>query len=137
MGVVDNAHRGELTIEIDGDAHVLRFTWDAIARLQEAFGERYDQALTKAFHAQNVEVVAQVVSIGTGGSVSPEQVREASPPLVHAIGACMDALHRAYYGADGPPTEDDSEGKRMTRSMWWQKVIGRRREPGSPQSSGI
>lgn len=129
-----NEHRGETAVAIGGRTHVLRFTWDAIAQLRAAFGPEYDERISKALDGRDVEAIAKVVAIGTGGELEPREIIEASPPLVATSNAVFRALYLAYYGPDGPPPRDEeAQGKPKTRAVtWWRKLCGLLLGSGAP-----
>lgn len=129
-----NPYRGEVTLDVGGETVTLRFTWDAIARLRQALGEDYDTVITQAFNTQDVESIAHVVSIGSVDDLDPAAVMAASPPVIPTINACLDAIHRAYYGPDGPPEALDENPRKARAATWWRRLTARLFGPVSADS---
>lgn len=103
----NNPTRGMRSVSINGLVYILQFTWDELSRVEAEYGE-------KGPDLSDIEVLANVASIGFSArhpEVTPEKIRELSPPVFVLHGAVTDALKYAYWGdASVPVTADSDEG---------------------------
>lgn len=108
-----NTARGEQDIPGLG---TLRYDWNAIARLIDAFGESFDATLSEAMMKNDLEAVATAVAIGLGGDWTADAVKEASPPIVPTINAVMVALNLSFHGQkEAPPAAAGNPPNRKAR----------------------
>ena len=102
-----NPLKGEGAILLDGKSYPLRFTWSALAELQEKY--------PSGFNTAHTDVLADMISWGVrhvAPELTPEKIMDLCPPLLPAIEAVNHALMLAYYGPDGPPkTEGENPPK--------------------------
>ena len=104
-----NPITGEYGIQIADQQYTVRFDWDALAEVTEKHGDNPN--------VFNPEVVASVASIGMQKrhpEMTPQRIKELSPPLVPFAKCVQAALKYAYFGADELPVEtvdDDSKKK--------------------------
>lgn len=95
-----NRITGHAEVEIAGKVYTVRFTWAAIAEIQERFGDGPNMF--------NPDTVAGVAAIGFRNyhpELTAERIKELSPPLVPFAKAIQEALQWAYFGPDTPPSE--------------------------------
>lgn len=96
----DNPITGATPFVMDGKEYSLHFGWGAIVEISKKFGEN-----TNLF---DPGVLSSVLSIGLKkyhGNISPQDVLDASPPVIDAISAVNKALERAYFGDKGAPED--------------------------------
>ena len=101
-----NPHRGETEVPGIG---VIRFDWDAIARLVDEFGAGFDSVISQAIVEADVEVLAKTVAIGAVDAITPEFVADVSPPITPTANAIMKALNLAFHGTEGAPAAERDE----------------------------
>lgn len=101
-----NTYRGEQDIPGLG---TLKYDWDAIARLIDAFGQSFDTKLSEAMVSNDLEAIATAVAIGLGGEWTPEAVKQASPPIVPTVSAVMVALNLSFHGSKEAPAATGDE----------------------------
>lgn len=91
-------------VTIDGKRYKLRFDWDALREVNQKHGDGPNML--------DPEIVASVASIGMKAhpEMTPEKIRELSPPLVPFANAVQEALQWAYFGDEGLP-KDTGEKK--------------------------
>ncbi len=118
--MMPNRYRGETLLEIGGQERVLRFTWDAIAKLRGAHGEDFDKLIIMAVDSKDVTFLAEVIAAATG--MEPAEVMAGSPPLVLAGRAIVEALRHSYHGQEGKP-ENPLEARRP--ATWWKWLMRR------------
>lgn len=93
-----NAYAGETRVEIGGQSFELKFTWDALARLEAEFGEDYNNVVRRRVFAGNTRVIATALEIGSGGRITPQLIEAASPPTAEMAIGIGTALNRAFLG---------------------------------------
>lgn len=118
--MMSNRYRGETLLEIGGKERVLRFTWDAIARLRSAHGEDFDRMIVRAIDSKDVTFLAEVIGVAAG--MDPAEVMAGSPPLVLAGNAIVEALRHSYHGQEGK-TENPPAARRL--ATWWKLLMRR------------
>ena len=121
-----NYYRGAIEVDIDGPRQ-LRFGWDALARLSSELGQRYDQVILRAAESGDVDVLAKVLAIGLNDQLTPEQIKEISPPVDIVSRAILAALSLAVWGSIEPPEEEEQTEvpqNRKVRRTLLQKLGG-------------
>jgi hypothetical protein len=117
---VDNEHRGEVSIVIDGKPRTVIFDWDAIARLKNALGTDFDGKIAQAGSELDMETLAVALSVGLQRGwpkVSPTVVQAQSPPVVEVIRVLGDALNLAFYGnTEAPPATVNPPNRQSRRA---------------------
>lgn len=93
---------------------MVKYDWDALAKLRKLLGEEYTAEVLKAVSTENVEVLAQIISIGTGGTITDKKVMALSPPLHVVVEAVRVGFNIAYTGQEEPP-ENPTKAGAMTR----------------------
>jgi len=99
-----NPLKGEGAILLDGKSYPLRFTWSALAELQEKYPSGFNTART--------DVLADLIAWGlrhVAPELTPEKIMDLSPPMIESIEAVNKALMIAYYGEKGPPKTEEGE----------------------------
>ncbi len=119
-------HQQEVSIEIGGKARAVAFDWDALAKLKDAIGPEFDVKIAQAGYELDTAVLAVALSVGLKQhwpEVTPEIVKEASPPLIEVIEALERALHPAFYGSKeaNPPNR---KARRASASAMAKSVFG-------------
>lgn len=115
-----NLYRGEIPLLIGDKEYVLRFTWDAIAKLRSEHGEDFDQRIIGAIDSKDVAFLAGVIAVAAG--LEPAEVMAGSPPLVTAGKAVVAALRHAYHGREGTPANPLEARQPAT---WWSRLMRR------------
>jgi hypothetical protein len=114
---------GTKRVLIDGQTYQMRFDWEALAEIEGRHGENPNLF--------QVEVLASVASSGLikrHPEMTPERIKELSPPLIPFAQEVQEAMRFAYFG-DEPLPEDTGEKKsRLTDGLWSR--IKRRFAPG-------
>ncbi|GAF93543.1 unnamed protein product, partial [marine sediment metagenome] len=103
-----NPITGEHDIEIGGQRYTVRFDWDALAEVTTKHGD--------SPNLFSPDVVASVASIGMKKhhpEMTPERIKELSPPLVPFAKSIQTALQYAYFGDEALP--EDSKKKKSPR----------------------
>jgi len=112
-----NKITGHAEIEIAGGKYTARFTWAAIAEVQEKYGDGPNMF--------NPDIVAGVAAIGFREhhpELTAEKIKELSPPLVPFARAIQEALQWAYFGPEVPPTEDTGEKKSQMKGGLFRRL---------------
>lgn len=109
----DNQYRGEQTVPGLG---VLKYDWDAIARLIDAFGQSFDSKLSEAMVANDLDAIAIAVAIGLGGEMTADDVKRASPAIVPTVNAVMLALNLSFHGDVEAPAASGGGNPTRTQS---------------------
>jgi len=107
-----NAERGEVAIPGLG---LLHYDWDAIARLIDAFGQDFDSTISEAMVKNDMTAIATAVAIGLGPTVTPDEVKAVSPPIVPTVNAVMVALNLSFHGEPTGAPHDEAEPNPTTR----------------------
>lgn len=105
-----NPYRGEVSCDLGGREVVFAMTWERTAEMAEVLGgEAWDDELGKALEGaakgrrESLDLLARVVSCLSAGEVSPDEVRELSPPLGEVQRALDACARRFYFGAEEAP----------------------------------
>jgi hypothetical protein len=112
-----NKVTGEKVIKLDGKVVVLRYTWRAIAEIEEKHGD-----MPNLFEA---EVVASIAAIGLREKqpeYTAERIMELSPPLIPFAKDVQEALQWAYFGKETPPDSEESQKKSHLKGGWWKRL---------------
>ena len=112
-----NPVMGEKVVSLDGKQLTLRYTWRAIAEIEEKHGD-----MPNLFDA---EVVASVAAIGLRDKApeyTPERIMDLSPPLIPFAKDVQEALQWAYFGKEIPPDVGDDQKKSRMKGGWWQRL---------------
>jgi hypothetical protein len=118
--MIANRYRGEQPLQIGERECVLRFTWDAIARLRSEYGEDFDKKIIMAITTTDVAMMAEVIAAATG--LTAHEVMAGSPPLVVAGKAIAAGLRYAYHGQEGQPANPKEARQPAT---WWNRLMRR------------
>ena len=118
-----NPYRGEVEIKMGGEDFILRFDWNALARLREKYGQKYEEKVNQAFHVLAVADLAEIAAIGLAGhheGITPDKVMELSPPVLPFYRALQEAFLLSLLGPeDDGAADDDAEenepGKKTAR----------------------
>ena len=105
-----NSTTGEYEIDIWGKPYAVRFDWDTLAEVTEKHGD--------SPNLFNPGVVASVASIGMKKrhpEMTPERIKELSPPLIPFAKGIQAALHSAYFGAESLPQSEGDEKKKTSQ----------------------
>lgn len=114
-----NRITGEKKVIINGQGHVMRFTWRALAAIEAEFGDNPNLF--------NAEVLAKVASAGLAEKhpdMTPERIMELSPPLMPFAHDVQTAIQWAYFGNEAIPGVTDGVKKNRLAAMLW-RVINR------------
>lgn len=106
-----NPIQGESPLVLDGVPYTLVYDWRALARMAHAVG-----ANANLF---DLDTLATVIVIGLEkchGSIAPDLLFDASPPLSVPINGFNNALQMAYYGHRMPPLSEDGNTNSETVS---------------------
>lgn len=117
-----NTYRGEREITGVG---TLRYDWDAVARLVDAFGPDFDAKLGAAFIHTDMSVIARAVAIGTGKT--EDEIKAACPPIMPTINAIHAALNLAFHGQGKAPPVTPGESNPTGWILWIWRVARRLR----------
>lgn len=100
---------GEVDIDLCGEVYSIRFDWDALAAVKDAHGD--------APNLFDSDVLASVASMGMKKrhpELTPEKIRELSPPLVPFANTVQQALQYAYFGGEALPDDDEKKSPQKT-----------------------
>lgn len=111
-------HRGKTSIVLGGETYTVKYDWDALAKLRKLFGEEYTAEVLKAVSTENVEALAQIIAVGTGGAITDKKVMKLSPPLHVVIEAVRVGFNVAYTGQEEPPENPTRAG--VMKRLWDQ-----------------
>jgi hypothetical protein len=103
-----NPHKGEVSLDLAGTPHVLVFDFDALACLEEKFGEDYRAAILAGLDKGRVSVIVPTLVIGLKArhpDVTEAAIRKASPPTVPVTTAIIRALNVSTFGPDVPKAD--------------------------------
>lgn len=100
---MDNRYTGAVEIVIAGKTHVLRYDWDALAKLKTEFGKDYNEVLGVACREGDTDVLARALMAGLSPAVGLDDIKKASPPLLVVTVAIDTALKYAYFGSKEIP----------------------------------
>jgi hypothetical protein len=106
-----NPVTGERQVSINGKQYALRFTWAALAEIEQKHGEN-----PSLF---NPEVLASVAASGfvhRHPELTAEAIMELSPPIVPFAVAVQEAIRWANFGPEGPPESKAAEKKSLHRA---------------------
>lgn len=104
-----NPIQGESLLVLSGVPYTLVYDWRALARMAHAVGDNANLF--------DLDTLATVIVIGLEkrhGSIGPDLLFDASPPLSVPINGFNNALQMAYYGHRTPPHSDDSNANGET-----------------------
>jgi len=99
---------GEAEVKINGKDYTLRYDWGCLSEIETAHGDNPNLF--------NPDIVASVASIGLKKrypEMTPEHIKELSPPLIPFAKAVQLAMQYAYFGQEAIPK--DSEKKNLKR----------------------
>lgn len=83
-------------LRVGADEWVLRFTWDALIRMHDAWGEDFEKRVGQAVRGRNLRDLAFIVSVSGG---PPEDDVIARGPAILALRDCLEvAWAWAYNG---------------------------------------
>lgn len=118
-----------ITIRLEGKDYAVRYDWTAIARLQQEIGVDFDTQIARAQAELNTDVLAKALAIGINQpEVTPEFVKQCSPPFASVLAVITDALSIAFHGSTSPqPEEDAPENPPHARpsSSWIARCVQR------------
>ena len=119
-----NKITGEKTVVIGGQGYTMRYTWKALAEVEEKYGDKPNLF--------NPEVIACVASAGMRDrhpEMTAEEIMRLSPPLIPFARDVQLALQWAYFGAEAIPKDDDAPVKknRPAGGLWRRFVTLLRR----------
>lgn len=111
---------------ICGALRPIRFNWAAIAQLRDRFGVDFQNEVNRGLMDQDVRILADVLAIGSGGSVTAAQIMDDSPPIMDAVTIISGALRFAYNGgvvkgAKDPLANAAAQLTRALREMFTRK----------------
>ncbi len=116
---MQNAHIGDVEVDIGGKKYRLRYDWKAISEVQAQFGTGNISSL---FSQASPDFVAGMLLIGLRRhhpDLTKEQLFEASPPISDTLKKIDLALNIAMFGPKTAPAgaaAGDSETKKKTSS---------------------
>lgn len=82
--------------------YLVKFDWNALAELRELYGEEYSSEVYKAVSTEDVKRLAEIISIGTGGEITAQEVMDISPELTGVVEAIRKGLNVSYFGETEP-----------------------------------
>lgn len=97
----DNPVKGTHVFQMGGEDYKLRFSWDALAQIHEAFPDGHN--------LMNPAHLAKVLEIGLAEyhpDTKAEEIRKIAPPIMTAVEAVTRALNYAYFGTAEPPKKE-------------------------------
>ena len=113
---MNDRYAGIVTFDIAGQRSVLRYDWQALARLRTEFGKDYNEVVGRACQEGDPDVLARALACGLVPAVGAEEVLKASPAMLKVTSAIDLALKYAYFGAEEVPDigEDPTQRPRGT-----------------------
>ena len=106
--MADSKHTGEVDFTVGAQKGTLLFDWEALAKLQELFGDEYSSYVL----TNNVKALGQMLAIGferKNPELTAEVIIAARPPVVAVRKALTKALEYAFWGSDGAPKADSDK----------------------------
>lgn len=100
-------HFQDVDLQIDGTTYVLHYDWLAIKRLRDSLGMDFEIAIAEAETDFDMEVIAEVVSIGLAlhhaDGPGKDDIMRMSPPVISVVKAVTAALNLAFHGSREAP----------------------------------
>ena len=103
-----NAITGEKIVKIGGQNYVMRFTWAALAEIEQKYGDN-----PNLFNAEVIAFIASAGMLDKQPEMTSEKIMELSPPLMPFVSAVQEALQWAYFGKGNIPSKDDVKKNRQ------------------------
>ncbi len=97
----DNPVKGTHVFQMGDEDYTLRFSWDALAQVHEAFPDGHN--------LMNPAHLSKVLEIGLAEyhpDTKAEDIRKIAPPIMVAVEAVTKALNYAYFGTAEPPKKE-------------------------------
>lgn len=104
---MNSAHEGIVELSIGGVKTRLCFTWSVLSQLRELYGTNFEKTIVMATADFDLDKVAEIISVASGGAVTPEFVKEKSPAIVECATAIDKAMTYAFYGSGKPEISPD------------------------------
>jgi hypothetical protein len=121
-----NPITGHAKADILGQSYTIRFDWDALAEVKEKHGENPS--------LDDLDVLASLGSIGMckfHPEMTPEKIKELSPPVIPFVNDVRGALTWAYFGGEALP-EDDKKKVSSILIGWLRRIKQRLRMGSTP-----
>lgn len=113
-----NKITGEKTVVIGGQDYILRYTWKALAEVEEKYGDKPNLF--------NPEVIAYVAAAGMRDrhpEMTADEIMRLSPPLIPFARDVQLALQWAYFGAEAIPKDDAPVKKNRPAGGLWRRIV--------------
>ncbi|WP_137387966.1 GTA-gp10 family protein [Rhodoligotrophos defluvii] len=129
--MIANPYRGEVVVSLDGEPHLVRFSWHAIAALQARYGQGFAATVSQALASYDVATMAEVLAIGLAErhpEMTADKIMASSPPMVTVAAKVTEALNLAFHGPQGLGTEDRETKANPQPARWrtWWRKLSRR-----------
>lgn len=101
---MNNSLAGLVEISLGERTHTLRYDWNGIAEITEAYPDGYN--------LMDPRVLGKILQIGLrkdSPDLTIEQIMEASPPIIEAMEKVGAAINCAYFGQPKAPEETEKE----------------------------
>jgi len=104
-------------VTIDGERLALRFTWKALAAIEQEFGENpnlFDAAILARFLELGIDQPAWTA----------ERIISLSPPMLPMVKAVQEAIQFAYFGNEAPAGDEAEKKSRLLGAGLLRRMFG-------------
>lgn len=112
-----NPITGEGKVEIAGQEYTIRFDWSCLAEIENEFGDN-----PNFFDPDTVSKIAAIGLKKYHPELTPEKLKELSPPLVPFANAVHDAMKFAYFGNEPITAEKKIVQEDLKRGGLWHHL---------------
>lgn len=117
---MDRATEGVVSIVVGNETIPIRFTWRAIDQIATHWGDDWQHRLN-SLGDQHLPDIVDLLAASTGRPA--DFWYDASPPVIPTIALLQRALTVAFFGLEGPPTENPLRDPKE-RGPWWRRIFG-------------
>lgn len=104
-------------VTIDGERLELRFTWKALATIEQEFGDN-----PNLFDAS---VLARFLELGIKRPEwTADRITALSPPMLPMVKAVQEAIQFAYFGNEGQTGNEAEKKSRRRADGWLRRMFG-------------
>lgn len=121
-----NRHRGEVTVELDGERYTMRPSFEALAEIEDRTGIGLLGLLMRIRDTKTTDIASVIyagIAVGHGTKIEEARVRDAivDKGVAHYIEPAGDFITQALWGDDQPEL-DEPEKKTRKQEKPLQKA---------------